>query len=59
MQATLMFLSEMCWLQLWDVGDRLNALKNHQQNDFVTIILNLSQSKSHQNNIVINTTIAI
>ena len=43
---------EMCWLQLWDVGDR-------KQYDFVTNILNLSQSKSHQNNIVTNTTKAI
>ena len=43
---------EMCWLQLWDVGDR-------QQYDFVTNILNLLQSKSHQNNTVTNTTIAI
>ena len=57
---------EMCWLQLWDVGDRFNALKNRQYNknsrqqyDFATNILNLSQSKSHQNNIVTNTTIAI
>ena len=41
---------EMCWLQLWDVGDR-------QQYDFVTNILNLSQSKSRQSNIVTNATI--
>ena len=37
---------EMCWLQLWDVGDRFNALKNRQYNknsrqqyDFATNIL--------------------
>ena len=70
MQATSMFLADvrdgMCWLQFWDVGDRFNVLKNSQDNknsrqqyDFVTNILNLSQSKSHQNNIVTNTTIAI
>ena len=57
---------EMCWLHLWDVDDQFNKLKNRQYNknsrqqyDFVTNILNLSQSKSHQNNIVTNTTKAI
>ena len=30
---------EMCWWQLWDVGDRFNTLKSRQQNYFVTHII--------------------
>ena len=50
----------------YSFGMLVTALKNRQYNknsrqqyDFVTNILNLTQSKSHQNNIVTNTTIAV